>query len=195
MGFNENWYSQEQLQLLQATVRRVRYLEGRIIEFGCWEGKSTCALALAADPEMVYAVDNWTGSFAEGEGHPTVQIAKQRNVLDVFRGNVAAYTTGNVRPEQHDHDTYIRFLEDWSTGAGRPIVKFVHLDGAHDYGSVHRQIEGLKPLMVKGGIICGDDFLTASAARTDLGGGVERAVRESCPNFEQHGNFWVWVAP
>lgn len=190
MGFTENWYSDEQLQLLATVVRRVRYLEGNICEFGCWEGRSTIALAKAAAPEMVIAVDNWSGSHAEGEGHPTVQIAKQRNVYAEFLQNLADNHCSNVMATINDHDEYIAHLAKISAR-----MKFVHIDGAHDYESVHRQIEGLKPLMVKGGIICGDDFLTASAERVDLGGGVERAVRESCPGFEQHGNLWVWVAP
>jgi len=195
MSFTENWYSEQQLVELQRAVRRVRALSGEIIELGCWEGKSTCALAVAAEPEPVIAVDNWTGSHSEGEGHPTVQIAKQRDVLAVFRENVAMYTRGNVVIVRLDHDAFIGSLgfPSLEFPVANAVVKFVHIDGAHDYASVRRQILGLKPHMVPGGIICGDDFLTASAQRHDLGGGVERAVRECCPNFELHGNLWLWV--
>jgi len=42
--------------------------------------------------------------------------------------------------------------------------------------------------MVKGGIICGDDFLSAHAGRKDLNGGV----REKCPHFKHVDNLW-WV--
>jgi len=186
VGFTENWYADEQLVLLAVTVCQVRCLSGRIIEFGCWEGKSTCALARAALPETVIAVDNWTGSHTEGEGHPTVQYAKQRDVLATFRANIAEHTAGNVHIVQSDHEAYIRLMTE--------SVKFVHIDGAHDYVSVRQQIEGLKPYMVRGGIICGDDFLSASAQHPTLGGGVERAVRECCFGFTLHGNFWSWVA-
>ena len=43
--------------------------------------------------------------------------------------------------------------------------------------------------MVNGGIICGDDFLSANINRTDLHGGVERAVRELLPTFSIISNF------
>lgn len=47
--------------------------------------------------------------------------------------------------------------------------------------------------MVKGGIVCGDDFLNANQDRHDLHGGVERAVRELCPTFQTFGNLWYVI--
>jgi hypothetical protein len=72
-------------------------------------------------------------------------------------------------------------------------VKFCHIDASHDYNSVHRTIAALLPKLVPGGILCGDDFESAHAGRHDLGGGVERAVRELLPGFEVSGNFWWWA--
>jgi hypothetical protein len=46
--------------------------------------------------------------------------------------------------------------------------------------------------MVKGGVICGDDLLTAHIGRHDLHGGVERAVRELLPNFKSIDNLWYF---
>ena len=47
--------------------------------------------------------------------------------------------------------------------------------------------------MVKGGIMCGDDFVGASIYRVDLHGGVERAVRELLPDCKSIDNLWFWV--
>ena len=47
--------------------------------------------------------------------------------------------------------------------------------------------------MVKGGIICGDDFLNANINSADLHGGVERAVRELLPNFKNIDNLWYFI--
>ena len=47
--------------------------------------------------------------------------------------------------------------------------------------------------MVKGGIICGDDYQTASIYRHDLHGGVERAVKEALPNHNSIDNLWYFI--
>ena len=37
-------------------------------------------------------------------------------------------------------------------------IKFIHIDASHEYDSVYKTIQLILPHMVKGGIICGDDF-------------------------------------
>jgi hypothetical protein len=185
--FHENWYTDEQVLQAVAAIGRVRRLKGAIVEIGCWEGKSTIGLANACFPETLLAVDTWAGNADEHPDHPTVQLAKQRDVFAQFLSNVELQTLGNVEPVRRDcHD----FLATW-TGP----IKFVHIDASHDYHSVRRTIEGCLPWLVDGGVLCGDDFLSANATRTDLGGGVERAVRECLPGFQQIQNFWVWQRP
>lgn len=183
-GFTDNWYSPAQLEMLVSTFEKAKDIEGTIVEIGCWEGKSTCALANAAYPETVTAVDTWEGNVAEGENHPSVLKAKQRNVYEAFLGNVKKRTKGNVIAQKSD---CFQFLEKFE---GK--IKFCHIDAAHDYESVTRVIEMLKPHLVKGAVLCGDDFLAAGIDRKELGGGVERAVRVCCPGFTTKENFWFW---
>ena len=71
-------------------------------------------------------------------------------------------------------------------------VKFCHIDASHDYESIHSTISLLLPKLVKGGILCGDDFCSANADRDDLHGGVERAVRELLPNVKNNHDLWYW---
>jgi SAM-dependent methyltransferase len=185
-GFTDNWYSAEQLQSLVKAYDLTKGLTGFIIEIGCWEGKSTCALANAAYPESVLAVDTWEGNIAEGADHPSVLKAKLRDVKSEFDNNVYNRTKGNVFPHKRDCFDFLESFND--------PIKFCHIDAAHDYDSVARTIKLIKHDLVPGGVICGDDFISAGASRTDLNGGVERAVREQCPGFKSVDNFWYWVS-
>jgi hypothetical protein len=186
-AFHEDWYPDVQLTRLVAAFERSRRTGGAIVEIGCWEGKSTIAIANACHPEPVIAVDTWAGSLAEGPGHPTVLIARERDVFGQFRSNIEALTRGNVTPVRQE-------CLAWLTAWDQPL-KFVHIDASQDYGSVRRTIELCLPHVGPGGVLCGDDFQTADASRTDLDGGVERAVRETLPGFEQQHNFWLWQRP
>ena len=73
------------------------------------------------------------------------------------------------------------------------IIKFIHIDASHEYESVFETIKLVLPKLVKGGIICGDDYLNANINRTDLHGGVERAVREALPNHHNIRNLWYFI--
>jgi len=185
MVFNENWMSDDQVDLLSRLIQSVAAKSGRCVEIGCWEGKSTVGLANACYPESLIAVDSWSGNLTEGDDHPTVTILKERDVLEVFRSNVQTLTKGNVEIVQSD---CFEFLKNF-----REPIKFCHIDAAHDYASVHRTISMILPLLVPGAILCGDDYLSAHAGRIDLGGGVQRAVIELLPGHASRENMWAWV--
>jgi beta-1,4-mannosyl-glycoprotein beta-1,4-N-acetylglucosaminyltransferase len=186
-AFHEDWYADDQVLRLAAACERTRGLPGAVLDFGCWEGRSTIAIANACNPEPVIAVDSWAGYANQHPKHETVQLARERDIFAQFARNVETLTAGNVRPERRDaHD----FLAEWDGP-----VKFAHIDASHDYASVRRTIEACLPFVVPGGILCGDDYLTAGMGRGDLDGGVERAVRELLPGFDHTHNFWQWQRP
>ncbi len=93
-------------------------------------------------------------------------------------------TKGNFRAFQIDCHSYLEHVYG--------IYKFVHIDACHDYESVKRTIKALLPRVIVGGIICGDDYLTACDERKDLNGGVMRAVKELLPDHYNIGNLWIW---
>jgi beta-1,4-mannosyl-glycoprotein beta-1,4-N-acetylglucosaminyltransferase len=177
--FNELWITDHQLMCMAWTYGRVRELKGRVLELGCWEGRSSVTLAQAAYPDVVEFVDTWGGDMNDGSpnGH--------RDVWEIFKRNVNSLTLGNYKVTREAHDEFLAKL-------GTEPVKFAHLDGNHHHDHVARQIAALKPLVPLGGVLCGDDFQSASAQRADLGGGVERAVRDLLPGFEQINNLWIW---
>jgi predicted O-methyltransferase YrrM len=189
--FNEEWYTDNQLNDLCGLFPRVTNLQGSVIEVGCWEGRSTYRLAVACYPETLICNDTWLGNVQEslvtGHEHVTEQIIKTRDVYSIFINNMNSLTQGNYSVVKKD-------CLEWLSSYTDPI-KFIHIDASHEYESVVKTIQLALPHLVSGGIICGDDFLSAHAGRTDLHGGVERAVREVLPGFQTMYNLWYWVKP
>jgi len=187
--FNEQWYSDAQCADLINLLNRTKYVSGSIIEIGCWEGKSTSHLANGCYPENIICNDTWLGNINEsnitGQTHVTEIILKQRDVYSIFINNMNTLTKGNYEVVKQD-------CIEWLKTYDKPI-KFIHIDASHEYESVFDTIQLVLPKMVKGGIICGDDFLTANISRNDLHGGVERAVRECLPTCNNIDNLWYWT--
>jgi beta-1,4-mannosyl-glycoprotein beta-1,4-N-acetylglucosaminyltransferase len=182
--FHEEWYDEKLLLKVCRLLASLNGMKGSVIEIGCWEGRSTIALAHTCYPDPLLAIDTWTGSMDESPDHVTVALARERDVWTQFWCNVELLTKGNVNPIKIDcHE----FLHSW-----RGPIKFIHIDASHDFRSVKRTIEAVLPWLVPGGIVCGSDFENASTQRNDLDGGVERAVRELLPGFIQKGNLWYW---
>lgn len=184
MKRDEDWYNTEQSLELQKTVDSVKHLAGLFLDLGVWQGWSTIIIANIIEPKIVTAVDWWRGNIIEDPNHVTVQILKERDVYSEFLENIKTDTSGNVEVVKGDIIEYLERLEQ--------KVAFAHIDASHEYESVDKTIKLLLPQIVTGGTICGDDFKNANAGRIDLRGGVERAVRENLPDFEQIDNFWRW---
>ena len=184
MAFHEDWYPEAQLQNLLRVCRYVKGLTGAMLEIGSWEGKSTVALANTCYPETLVAVDSWLGNIAEDPNHYHVRLLAERDVYGTFCDNIKTLTRGNVQIERAD---CFAFMDTFT----EPI-KFCHVDASHDYASVKRTLEQVLPLIVEGGIMCGDDYVSANMHRADLQGGVQRAVMEVLPDHYSAGNFWFW---
>jgi hypothetical protein len=187
--FHEDWFADTQIETLCNLAKTVHSLPGVVIEIGCWEGKSTFNLANAIHPSSLICNDTWLGNVEEskitGQTHPTEIILKERDVYSTFINNMTALTKGNFSVVKQDCCEWLKTF----TGD----IKFCHIDASHEYDSVHKTISLLLPHVVKGGILCGDDIESANKHRSDLHGGVERAVEELLPNFKTVGNLWYWV--
>lgn len=187
--FNEDWYSHNQLVSLVNLYESVKNLDGDVIEIGCWEGKSTICLANSCYPETLICNDTWLGNIQEsictGITHTTELILKERDVYSIFVNNMDTHTQKNYTIIKKD-------CLDWLQSYNGSI-KFIHIDASHDYESVLETINLVLPKIVKGGIICGDDYLSASTERVDLHGGVQRAVTEALPNHKNNYNLWYYI--
>ncbi len=184
MVLHENWYSNSQIVELLKVANMAKQLNGIFIEIGCWEGKSTVALANEIYPLILNAVDTWKGNINEDPNHITIKTLEERDVYSVFMENMRTDTKGNV-------NVYIMDCFEYLENKTSPIA-FCHIDASHNYEDVKKTIELTLPYIVNGGILCGDDFESANINRADLNGGVERAVTELLPGYVNIGNFWYW---
>lgn len=143
--FHEDWFFDADCQALADLAGRVAHLDGAVIEVGCWEGRSTIALANAVHPANVNAVDTWQGS----PGEISADLASERDVFATFNANIAEATKGNVVAHRMGWREFFATWED--------PIRLIHIDATHSYDEVRDNIETVRPFMVSGGIICGDD--------------------------------------
>ena len=153
-GFTEEWFHESSQVALAALVSSAP--DGLVIEIGSWEGRSTCALANAAHPRPVHAVDTWRGTPHEQTG----PLAAQRDIHAQFLVNVDHYTKGNVVPHRMGWREYVPTITE--------PVGLVFIDAEHTYNEVRDNIAAFLPLMADGGIICGDDAAWPAVARAVL---------------------------
>lgn len=144
-GFTEAWFGQESQLVLADLVTEVADIEGLIVEVGSWEGRSTIAMANAAHPRLIDAVDTWAGS----PGEVSATLAASRDVFAQWAINIDTHTQGNVTP-------YIMGWRDYVPTITEPVA-LLFIDAEHTYKEVHDTIEAFLPLMADGAIICGDD--------------------------------------
>jgi hypothetical protein len=172
--FTEAWFPHESCVALGELARSVAHLSGAVIEVGCWEGRSTCALANAVHPEIVHAVDTWNGS----PGEISAELAADRDVYRTFSHNVQALTHGNVLAHRLGWREFFKAFDG--------PTKFVHIDAEHTYTEVDDNITAVLPLIVPGGIIAGDDAHHEP---------VISAVMDRLGEYERRASLWIWRAP
>jgi len=174
-GFTEEWFSQASQDALAEMIRIVEPLDGLIIEIGAWEGRSTVAMANAAHPRVVHSCDTWQGS-----GHEVSEaLAAQRDIFAQWQANVDAMTEGNVVAHRCD-------WREWVPTITEPVA-FAFIDAEHSYVEVRDNVRALVPMMVPGGIICGDDVHH---------GPVQEALTEVLGHMIfSTASVWVWQMP
>ena len=169
--FGEQWFAPTSCKAVSELVRETNHLSGRVIEIGSWCGRSTVHIAHAAYPSHVHAVDTWAGSPNEVSG----ELAQQRDVYAQFLNNVEELTRGNVEPFRMGWRDYIA-LDD-------SPIRFCFIDAEHTYQEVFDNIEAVRPLLVPGAVLCGDDMAHPP---------VYKAVEEQFGEFEIRASLWIW---
>lgn len=149
--FHEDWFSDASCAVLADLVRLVDDVPGWIIEVGSWEGRSTVALANAAFPREVHAVDTWAGS----PGEISAELAAERDVHATFRSNIASLTKGNVSEHRMGWRDFAHHNAGRMQTAGGVALLFI--DAEHTYREVKDNVLSFLPLIPVGGIVCGDD--------------------------------------
>jgi cephalosporin hydroxylase len=156
----QGWNSEH--PLLQEAMRVIR--PGLVIEVGVWKGASTIFMAeqlrAAGIGAAVLAVDTFLGSIehltrpesraALAPLHGWPQLYYQF-IANVMRRNLQDH----VVPLAQTSDTAFQLLRQLGL---RP--QLVHIDAAHDYESVARNLGNYYTLLAPGGALVGDDFTT-----------------------------------
>lgn len=169
--FHEDWFPEQSQTALAFLVKETIGVPGDIIEIGSWEGRSTVALANAAWPAHVHAVDTWKGS----PGEISAELAKQRNIYATFNQNIAELTDGNVVVHRMGWRHF--FLHRDPTP-----IRLLFIDAEHSYKEVRENIEAALPHMSPGGVVCGDDAHHPP---------IQRAVIDVFGGYETKATLWV----
>jgi len=174
--FTEDWFPGAACENLAAFAKQTNGLDGRVIEVGCWEGKSTIALANAVEPSIVDCVDTWAGS----PGEPSETLAAERDVWQTFVDNLNCAGVCNTWISRMDWREF--FAKE------RGPVRFLFIDAEHSYREVFDLLATALPLMVPGGMIVGDD-VHHPPIREAL---VDTFGPEGVPTL---ANLWYWQVP
>ena len=109
----------------------------------------------------------------------SAELAAERDVYETFTRNVQALTHGNVVAHRMGWREFFGSVR-WGQ------CKLIHIDAEHTYNEVYDNITAVLPLMVPGGIICGDDAHHEP---------VISAVIDRLGEYERRASLWIWQAP
>ncbi len=129
------WMSEEELTWLAKRAKECKI----IVEFGCFMGRSTRALADNTDG-IIYAVDPWNGNY-QGNINTYVLPEFKKNLSDhIESGKVIPVRNFSVNFELKDK------------------VDLVFIDGDHSYKGVINDLKKGIDLLRIDGILCGHDY-------------------------------------
>ena len=161
------WQSHENLTWLAKQAKK----HLRIVEVGTFAGRSARALGDNTDGQ-VYTIDDF-----KGPRDISIPQCISDNLFEIFLSGCGdLLETGKLTVIAADHnDINIAINPD-----------MVFLDGSHEYEDVKRDILKWTPYIVKGGIICGDDYTNMI--------GVRDAVNELFPKRKLVRKTSIWYA-
>ena len=182
------WFSQEEgwayRTLVEKALDRPRAGPRRVVEVGCWMGRSTAWIARyckSRGAELI-GVDAYAGSSDDYDACYRETLA-ERDVAAIFRERMAALGAN------------VQLLRRFSSEAARAFepasLDFVFLDASHDDRAVQRDLEDWWPRLHPGGTLAGHDFNPDHAGLADAVtafAGTHRLQVERGP-----GSLW-WLA-
>lgn len=174
------WMRPRELRWLAKIARNCNL----IVEVGTWQGKSTYAMGEAIQGKVI-TIDSF-----KLDGVPMrfgiVREARRGMRQDpdwiyhrCLENLAELIDKGKVKVIKGDSKEVIKELD-----AIKGLVDMVFIDGAHDYAAVKADILNYKPLLRKGGLLCGHDFSFQ----------VKDAVVELLPNYVLARKTSIWVS-
>jgi len=167
----EGWMTFPELTWLYETAKR----QSTIVEVGSWKGRSTHALLTGCKNGVVTAIDTWAGSIDPRDD--TNRLAKQENILEVFKKNVGHFP--NLKIVQSPGMEAVKNYADNS-------IDMVFIDAGHTYEEVFEDITAWLPKVKDTGIISGHDYMPQTWM------GVCQAVDEILGPINRADSIW-WI--
>ncbi len=130
---------------------------GAVVEIGSFLGKSTCWLGLgvrSGNRETVSAIDVFRplSFMAESENDEDQAIANEGSTLPFFLKNIEYFgLTDQVLPIQ---GSSLEVAGSWAGGS----IRFLFIDGNHEYESVCNDFNAWSSYVQRGGIIAFHDY-------------------------------------
>lgn len=178
--FGENWFSYPNLY-----SRFVRELPSgsKIVEVGCWKGKSIAYLGVeiinSGKDIKVDAIDTWEGS-PNDPSHQQDIYVRTGNLYQLFLSNIAPVSSVVFPVKAASVEGAKRYADE--------SLDVVFIDACHTYECVKEDIAAWLPKVKKGGYLAGHDYYTWKTNHD----GVRQAVDEFFG-----GNFdtseWCWI--
>ena len=163
------WMAENELHWLAEHAKRA----DKILEFGCYQGRSTRALADNTNG-VVFAVDPWGLPYFNDDGSQAKWIDTE-NSFESFAANLKDHIeTGRVVPI-HDYS--------WAFTSSKKF-DLIFIDGDHRYEQVKDDINLALRYISPNGVIAGHDY-----GRPDWPG-VKKAVDEMFPNVDVFETIW-----
>ena len=149
----------------------------RIAEIGSWMGASTRALA-DNTRGSIYAIDTWGGG-------------TDAFIIKILKTHPPGWAFAQFSKNTRDL-TNLTVIKKNSLAAAEEFLgrgdKFdmIFIDASHDYESVCADIRAWQPLLIPGGMLCGDDY------DEKMFPDVVRAVNELLPGaLKIAGSLWA----
>lgn len=172
----DGWMTPKELQWLSEQAQ----WHHRIVELGCFRGRSTRALADHC-PGIVYAIDCWK---IQPYMPPTWSA---EFVWEEFTFNLQEHLrNGKVVPIRADHGAYHMFPPEWVRGNPSERPDMVFIDGDHTLEAVRRDILAWRSRIAPGGLLCGHD------ANNSDWPDVDKALAELLPEAQVVPGTQIW---
>ena len=166
-------YSHGQLRFISSLLSQVKNLTGDYLEVGSLAGRSAIVIGQAAKIEgaLLFCVDIWDSGewniIADEIGErSSLYPERPPKIFEIFKKNIEINNLNDtVRPIVNRSENV---LKDWVD-----ILRFIHIDGCHEYDFVKRDTLW-KEHLIKSGIICFHDY-----GNLKVWPGVTKAIDES----------------
>lgn len=152
-----------------------------VVEVGSWLGNWTIFVAKLLPSEgCIYAVDHWKGSI-EHHNPTSLESTFLPTLFQQFLSNVVhSGVMEKVIPLKMESLSAAQIFREKGVRAD-----LIYIDAGHDYDSVMQDLTAWYPVVVEGGLLCGDDWNLGDVPRA-----VQDFGRTHWLVVRHEGDFW-----